>query len=110
MTETLTAADLNAALGADPSGLPFLNSRVVFDDGRQFHTQADQRDMRRAMLTCGIPDPEADPLGFARAVAWSYLNRNGEISEPWQVFDMNVMFVIPEATTTADPTGPATAG
>ena len=111
---TTTAEELNAAMAAatDGAGLPYLDMRVVFDDGREYLTHADQRDMRRAQLTCGIPDVEGDPLGFNRATAWAYLARTGQLDGlGWSAFDAEVAFVIPaEEPTTADPTGPATAG
>jgi hypothetical protein len=111
---TATADQLNAALAAATGGasLPYLDMRVVFDDGRELFSHADQRDMRRAQLMCGISDPAADPLGFNRATAWSYLARTGQLDGlGWSAFDAEVAFVIPaEQQTTADPTRPATAG
>jgi hypothetical protein len=110
---TATADQLNAALAAATgTGLPYLDMRVIFDDGRELLSHADQRDMRRAQLMCGIPDPESDPLGFSRATAWSYLTRTGQLTDcDWRTFDETVGFVIPtEPQTMADPTGPATAG
>ena len=108
-----TAEQLNAAMAAatDGAGLPYLDMRVIFDDGREFFSHADQRDMRRAQVACGIANPDLDPLGFNRATAWSYLSRTGQLDGVgWAAFDAEVSFVIPTEQTTADPTGPATAG
>jgi hypothetical protein len=110
---TATADQLNAALAAatDGAGLPYLDMRVVFDDGREYRTHADQRDMRRATTECGIANPELDPLGFNRATAWAYLARTGALDGlGWRAFDLEVSFVIPAEPTAADPTGPAGAG
>jgi hypothetical protein len=112
---TTTAEELNAVLAAATAGagLPYLVMRVVFDDGTEYHSRADQRDMRRAMVATGA-DPHTDPLGFSRACAWSYLTRTDVLAMGWAEFDRDVAFVIPppaeDAPETADPTRPATAG
>jgi hypothetical protein len=90
--------------------LPYLDMLVAFDDGRRLESHADQRDMRRAQIAIGT-DPQADPLGFTRASAWAYLQRNGVLNGlGWRDFDEQVAFVVPlEERTGADPTGTATA-
>jgi hypothetical protein len=92
------------------NALPYLDMRVIFDDDTELESHADQRDMRRGQLAIGT-NPEADPIGFNRAVAWAFLTRTGQINGMgWKDFDAQVPFVIPaEVQTTADPTGTATA-
>ena len=92
-----------------------MNLLCYFDDGREFEVHADQRDMRRAFITLGIRDPEADPLGFPRACGWAYLSRVGEIDGMgWKEFDAQTIEVSPpddaEVVTEVDPTGPGPAG
>jgi hypothetical protein len=107
---TAAADQLNALMeAAAGTSLPYLDMRVIFDDGREFASHADQRDMRRAHIATG--DPERDPIGFSRACAWAYLTRTDQYSGGWLEFDAQVPFVIPfEEQTTADPTRPDTAG
>ena len=86
------------------------------DDGQELEVHADQRDMRRAFITLGIQDPDADKLGFPRACAWAYLHRVGSINGMgWKDFDAQTIEVSPpddpaEAVTEVDPTGPDPAG
>jgi hypothetical protein len=108
---TATADQLNAAMeAAAGTGLPYLDMRVIFDDGRELAAHADQRDMRRAQVAIGV-DPDRDPIGFSRACAWAYLTRTDQLAMGWADFDGQVPFCIPfDKQTTADPTRPATAG
>lgn len=92
-------------------GLPYLNMRVVFDDGAEFMTHCDQRDMRRAQAHA---QPETDPIGYARATAWAYLTRHELISMNFATFDRDVPFCVPlddesGGADAADPTETATA-
>jgi hypothetical protein len=109
---TSTADRMNAVMAAatDGAALPYFVGRVIFDDGREYASKADQRDQRRAMVALGHDSAETDPVGFWRACAWSYLTRNGVLEISWPDFDRDVAFVTREETETADPTRPATAG
>jgi hypothetical protein len=110
-TLNTAAAALAAATGA---ALPYIDMRVIFvdDDGNktEYFSHADQRDVRRANVV--VSNPELDPIGFNRAVAWAYLTRTAVIDMGWADFDRDAAFVVPppDEQTTADPTTPATAG
>ena len=105
---TIDPAGVADPLALAEYSLPYLDMLVVFDDGLRVDTHADQRDMRRAQIAIGC-DPSADPIGFTRASAWSYLHRTGQISTGWKDFDANVSFVVPlDSQTAADPTRTAT--
>lgn len=82
-TADWTAPNGRAAF-LEPDGIAWIPRevyRVALEDGRQWVIATDQRDQRRAMLTCGY-DPDmmrADPLGMTWAVCWSALIRTGAL-------------------------------
>jgi len=72
------------------------------------HVKTDQRDHRRAELSCGI-DHESDRLGFARAQTWAGLMRTKQLKLSWREFDEICPWVAPEEDEqSVDPTTPAT--
>jgi hypothetical protein len=101
MTDTAWTAPTNGradlAAGADLSWLPRMVWRVALDDGRQWVVSTDQRDQRRAMVTCGIQDAEADKIGFAFAVCWAALTRTHQLELGWAAFQDQVAGVAPVA-------------
>lgn len=83
--------------------LPLVPLYYELDDGRSGYVTADQRDQRRAVLVCGIPDPEADPFGFTRAMAWSAATRTGVLEISWRDFDLTCPGVVPAPTNGEEP-------
>jgi len=109
-TDYLSDDALVAAVPAKPD-------EIDPDDERSFvvlKVFVDQRDMRRATLSCGI-DPEADGFGLARAQAWSALVRKRRLNGmKWREFDDECPWVAPESdeaeVPAVDPTPPDGAG
>lgn len=115
MVEARAQAQAKAGEVSDGS-LPWLRFDVYMEDGRHWQVRrADQRDMRRANLHCKISDILGDQLGLGRAIAWSYLQRTGELADTWPDFDRGAMFVLQvgpdddDEEPAADPTVTATA-
>lgn len=82
--------------------IPLHTFVVIFEDGREFKVDTDQRDQRRGFMLAQV-DPAEDQVGGLRAIAWAALTRTRQVEGlSWPEFDRTCTWVMPDVDADGD--------